>query len=73
MSAKLSVFPKICKRAYDKNIKLKNWTVRDKIWLNSEYIITKQNQKLEIQFFRLFQVLVLLKKEGYKLEFLENS
>ena len=40
----------------------------DKVWLNSKYIKTKQNWKLEIKFFELFQVLHLVGEQAYKLE-----
>ena len=40
----------------------------NKVYLNSKYIKTKQNQKLEAKFFRLFQVLHSVRKQVYKLE-----
>ena len=45
------------KRAYDKSIKPRSYAPSDKVWLNSKYIKTKHNQKLEAKFFGLFQVL----------------
>ena len=57
------------KRAYNKGVKPKNYALDDKIWLNSKYIKTKQNRKLETKFFGLFWVLHPVRKQAYKLEF----
>ena len=38
------------------------------MWLNSKYINTKQNQKLETKFFEPFRVLYPIGKQAYKLE-----
>ena len=38
------------KRAYDKGVKPKSYAPNDKVWLNSKYIKTKQNRKLEAKF-----------------------
>ncbi len=43
-------------------------TPSKKVWLNSKYIKTKWNRKLEAKFFRLFRVLHLVRKQAYKLE-----
>ena len=51
---------KLQKQAYNKGIKPRNYTPGDKVWLNSKYIKTKQNRKLEAKFFKLFQVLHLV-------------
>ena len=56
------------KRAYDKSTKLKSYAPCDKVWLNSKYIKTKQNRKLEAKFFGPFWVLHLVGKQVYKLE-----
>ena len=56
------------KRAYDKDVKPRSYALDKKVWLNSKYIKTKQNQKLEAKFFRLFHVLHLVGKQVYKLE-----
>ena len=56
------------KRAYDKGVKPKSYALGDKVWLNSKYIKTKQNQKLEAKFFEPFQVLHLVGKQAYKLK-----
>ncbi len=45
------------KKAYDKGIRSRSYALGEKIWLNSKYIKTKRNKKLESKFFRPFQVL----------------
>ena len=42
------------KQVYDKDIKPKSYTPGNKIWLNSKYIKTKQDCKLESMFFGPF-------------------
>ena len=59
---------KLQKWAYDKGVKPRSYIPSDKIWLNSKYIKTKQNRKLEAKFFRLFRVLYQVKKQAYKLD-----
>ena len=59
---------KLQKRAYDKRVKPRSYASGEKVWLNSKYIKTKQNQKLEMKFFRPFQVLHLIGKQAYKFE-----
>ena len=59
---------KLQKRAYNKSVKPRSYTFNDKVWLNSKYIKTKQNQKLEAKFYESFQVLHPLRKQAYKLE-----
>ena len=56
------------KRANYKNIKPRSYAPSNKIWLNSKYLKTKRNWKLETKFFRPFRVLYLLGKQTYKLE-----
>ena len=56
------------KQAHNKSIKPKNYTPDDKIWLNSKYIKTKPNRKLEAKFLRPFRVLHPVGKQAYKLE-----
>ena len=56
------------KWAYDKGVKLKSYTLGDKIWLNNKYIKTKQNRKLKAKLFGLFWVLHPVKKQVYKLK-----
>ena len=56
------------KRAHDKGVKPRSYAPGDKVWLNSKYIKTKRNRKLEAKFFRLFWVLHLVGKQAYKLE-----
>ena len=59
---------KLQKRANDKSVKPRNFASNEKIQLNSKYIKTKQNQKLEAKFFKTFRVLHLIKKQIYNLE-----
>ena len=60
------------KRAHDKGVKPKSYAPSEKVWLNSKYIKTKRNRKLEAKFFGLFQVLHLVEKQVYKLELLKR-
>ncbi len=55
------------KRAYDKGIKSRSYAPGEKIWLNSKYIKTKRNKKLESKLFRPFRVLHAVGKQAYKL------
>ncbi len=56
------------KRAYDKGVKSHRYTPSKKVWLNSKYIKTKRNKKLESKFFGPFQVFHAVRKQVYKLE-----
>ena len=56
------------KRAHDKGIKPRSYATGDKIQLNSKYIKTKCNRKLEAKFFEPFWVLHPVGKQAYKLE-----
>lgn len=56
------------KQAYNKGVKSCSYALDEQIWLNSKYIMTKRNQKLEAKFIRLFQSLHLVEKQAYKLE-----
>ena len=60
------------KRAYDKGVKSQSYASGKKVWLNSKYIKTKHNQKLKVKFFGPFQVLYLVGKQAYKLEFFKK-
>ena len=60
------------KRAHNKSVKPRSYVPSDKIWLNSKYIKTKRNQKLEAKFFGPFQVLYPVGKQAYKLELLKK-
>ena len=59
---------KLQKRAHDKGVKPKSYVLNDKFCLNSKYIKTKRNQKLEAKFFGPFRVLYFVGKQVYKLE-----
>ena len=48
---------KLQNRAHNKDVKPRNHIPNDKVWLNGKYIKTKQNRKLEIKFFKLFEIL----------------
>ena len=56
------------KRVHNKSVKLRSYALSDKVWLNSKYIKTKQNRKLEAKFFEPFRVLHPVEKQAYKLE-----
>ena len=56
------------KQANNKIIKPRSYAANDKVWLNSKYIKTKQNRKLEAKFFGRFQVLHPVEKQAYKLK-----
>lgn len=56
------------KKSFDKYVKLKRYASGDIVWLNSKYIKTRRNCKLESKFFGSFQVLYPVKSQVYKLE-----
>ncbi len=56
------------KKAHDKGIKSRSYAPDEKVWLNSKYIKTKRNKKLENKFFGPFRVLYTVGKQAYKLE-----
>ncbi len=56
------------KRAYDKRVKSRSYVSNEKVWLNSKYIKTKKNKKLEKAFFRPFRILHVVENQAYKLE-----
>ena len=56
------------KRAYDKGVTPRSYVPGDKVWVNSKYIKTKRNRKLEAKFFGPFRVLHPVGKQAYKLE-----
>ena len=58
------------KRAHDKGVKPQSYAPGEKVWLNSKYIKTKRNQKLEAKFFGPFQILYPVGKQAYKLDLL---
>ena len=61
------------KRAHNKGVKSRSYAPGDKVWLNSKYIKTKRNRKLEAKFFGPFQVLHLVGRQAYKLELPRKS
>ena len=63
---------KLQKRAHNKSVKPKNYVPGDKVWLNSKYIKTKRNRKLETKFFRPFRVLHAVRKQAYQLKLPRN-
>ena len=56
------------KRAHNKGVKPRSYASGDKVWLNSKYIKTKQNRKLEAKFFGPFRVFHPVGKQADKLE-----
>ena len=50
------------KRANDKSVKPQSYIPGEKVWLNSKYIKTKQNQKLKAKFFGPFRILHPVRK-----------
>ena len=59
---------KLQKRAYNKEIKPQSYAPGDKVWLNSKYLKTKRNCKLETKFLGPFRVLYPEDKQAYKLK-----
>ena len=55
-------------KAHNKGTKPRSYAPGDKVWLNSKYIKTKRNRKLEAKFFGPFRVLQPVGKQAYKLE-----
>lgn len=62
---------KLQKWAHNKTVKSSNYVSSNKIWLNSRYIKTKQNQKLKTKFFGPFYMFYLVGKQVYKLKLLK--
>ena len=56
------------KQVHNNGVKPRSYAHGDKVWLNSKYITTKQNRKLEAKFFGMFQMLYSVGKQAYKLE-----
>ena len=56
------------KQAHNKGVKSWSYASGKKVWLNSKYIKTKRNRKLEAKFFGPFWVLHSVGKQAYKLE-----
>ena len=45
------------KQAHNKRVKPQSYAPSNKVWMNSKYIKTKRNQKLEAKFFGPFRIL----------------
>ena len=45
---------KLHKQAHNKGVKSRSYVSHKKVWLNSKYIKTKRNRKLEVKFFGPF-------------------
>ena len=56
------------KQAHDKSTKARSYAPSNKVWLNSKYIKTKQNRKLEAKFYGPFRVWHPMAKQAYKLK-----
>ncbi len=56
------------KKAHNKGVKSRSYAPGKKVWLNSKYIKTNRNKKLESKFFGPFRVLHAVGKQAYKLE-----
>ena len=56
------------KQAHNKQTKARSYAPCEKVWLNSKYIKTKCNRKLETKFFGPFPVLYLVGNQVYKLK-----
>ena len=56
------------KRAHYKRTEPRSYALGEKIWLNSKYINTKCNWKLQAKFFGLFRVLHQVGSQAYILE-----
>ena len=59
---------KLQKQAHNKETKPRNYVPGEKVWLNSKYIKTKRNLKLEAKFFVPFRVLHPVGSQAYKLK-----
>ena len=60
------------KQAHDKEVKPQSYFLGERVWLNSKYIKTKRNWKLEAKFFGPFWVLHPVGKQACKLELPRN-
>ena len=59
---------KLQKRAHNTGVKPQSYALYEKVWLNSKYLKSKQNRKLEAKFLGSFWVLHLVGKQVYKLK-----
>ena len=51
------------KQAHDKGVKSRSYASDDKVWLNSKYIKTKRNRKLEAKFLDHSESYILLESK----------
>lgn len=58
------------KRVHNKGVKSCSYAPGEKVQLNSKYITTKQNKKLENKFFGPFRVFYAVGRHAYKLQLL---
>ena len=63
---------KLQKQAYNKRVMSWSYAPGNKGWLNSKYMRTKYNHKLEVKFFGPFQVLHPIGKQAYMLKLLKK-
>ena len=56
------------KQAHNKRVKPRSYAPGEKVWLNSRFIKTKWNCKLDVKFFKPFRVFHPIGKQAYKLE-----
>lgn len=56
------------KRAQNQGLLSWSYATGEKTWLNSNFIKTKQNRKIEKMFFGQLRILYVVKKQAYKLE-----
>ena len=60
------------KQGHDKGVKPQNYVPDEKVWLNSKYLKTKWNRKIEAKFLDIFWVFYPIGKQVYKLKLLKK-
>ena len=66
---KLHHVKELQKRGHNKRVKPHSYAPGEKVWLNSKYLKTKRNHKLEAKFLGLFRVLHPIDKQAYSILF----